>query len=175
MQYNYDLSQTTIMIADDSPSMRRLLKTILEAFGAGTILTAESGEDAMAQFRKTSPDLLLVDWNMTPMDGISLARTIRQDPFSPNPYIPVVLLTGHTDFRRVIEAREAGITEVMSKPVIPAKLYQRLVTIIDRPRSFVRTTDYFGPDRRRRARKDYPGSERRAAAAGIAQQVGMAG
>ena len=71
------------------------------------------------------------------------------------------MLTGHTEADRVMEARDAGVTEFLAKPVSALQLFQRIRTIIEAPRQYVRTADYFGPDRRRRNELDYEGVERR--------------
>jgi DNA-binding response OmpR family regulator len=63
----------------------------------------------------------------------------------------------------VVEARDAGVNEFVAKPVTARTLLDRIVATIYRPRAFVRTKDYFGPDRRRRADPDYAGPLRRAA------------
>src|SRR2546423_87136 len=117
-----------------------------------------------------------------PAGGAGLAgppRHIRSSPDSPDPFAPIVMLSGHTEKARVMQARDAGITEFMAKPVSARSLYARIVSIIENPRPFVRTKDYFGPDRRRQM-LPFEGPERRqagdtAAAAKPGGQAGQAG
>jgi DNA-binding response OmpR family regulator len=98
---------------------------------------------------------------MRPVDGISLARMIRNDPKSPNPYIPIILMTGFSEKRRVIQARDAGVTEFLVKPFTARDLFRRITQIIERPRQFVKSEDFFGPDRRRKTSVEYNGPLRR--------------
>jgi DNA-binding response OmpR family regulator len=78
----------------------------------------------------------------------------------PDHFMPVIMLTGNTEKRHVLAARDAGATEFLAKPVTPQAIYSRLVNVIERPRPFVRTKSYFGPCRRRTV-LEYGGSERR--------------
>jgi DNA-binding response OmpR family regulator len=71
------------------------------------------------------------------------------------------MITAHTELRRIETARDAGITEALLKPVTPRNLYDRIVQIIERPRRFVKTPEFAGPDRRRRRGTDYGGPKRR--------------
>jgi DNA-binding response OmpR family regulator len=95
------------------------------------------------------------------MDGIALTRHIRTSENSPNPFMPIIMVTGHTERARVEEARDAGVTEFLAKPVTPKNLYSRIAEIVERPRAFVRTESYFGPDRRRKTLDSYGGPWRR--------------
>ena len=80
---------------------------------------------------------------------------------SPNPFVPIIMLTGHTHVDRVLQARDAGVTEFLAKPISINAILSRLVAIVDHPRPFVRTKSYFGPCRRRRDDHQYQGPERR--------------
>jgi len=71
------------------------------------------------------------------------------------------MLTGHSEKKRVIAARDAGVTEFLAKPISAKALYQRILNIVANPRPFIRTKNYFGPDRRRNANPNYAGPERR--------------
>ena len=64
--------------------------------------------------------------------------------------IPVIMITGHSTLRRVAEARDVGVTEFLSKPITARGVLQRIGLVVEHPRQFVRTEDYFGPDRRRK-------------------------
>ena len=108
------------------------------------------------------------------IDGIELTQMIRQPNGSGNPFVPIILLTGHCDKRRVMTARDAGVTEFLAKPISAKALYQRILNIVVSPRPFVRTKIYFGPDRRRNTSNAYIGPERRNnGAAEIIQQTAL--
>src|SRR5205823_14512333 len=108
-----------------------------------------------------APDIVLVDWAMLIFDGIELAGMIRQPGANSNPYVPIIMLTGHSEKRRVTSARDAGITEFLAKPVSAKALYQRILNVVANPRPFIKTKSYFGPDRRRNTSGTYVGAERR--------------
>ena len=146
MAQNFE--RLSIMIVDDNVSMRHLLKEILLAFGIVRIAECGDVKEALLHLKSFHADAIFADWMMEPMSGLELAKTIRTD--SDRPYIPIIMLTGHTERHRVEEARDAGITEFLAKPISANSVYQRLQEIVKRPRSFVKAPGFAGPDRRRR-------------------------
>lgn len=157
----YRFDRLKILVVDDSAHMRKLVIAILQAFGVTEIVEAADGEKAWALLHDVAPDVIVLDWVMDGMSGIDLIKMIRSHPRSPNPFVPVIMLTGHTHVDRVEEARDAGINEFLAKPVSVNAMMQRLVSVIEQPRPFVRTSQYFGPCRRRRGDEVYEGPERR--------------
>jgi DNA-binding response OmpR family regulator len=71
------------------------------------------------------------------------------------------MLTGHSEKKRVVAARDAGVTEFLAKPISAKALYQRILNVVANPRPFIKTKNYFGPDRRRNTNTNYVGPERR--------------
>ncbi len=159
MAYNFE--DVKILIVDDNFPMLTLLKAMLTRFGVGTILTASNGDMAFKSFVRHNPDIVISDWMMAPSNGVELAQMIRDDKASPNPYVPFILMTGFSEEHRVTMARDVGITEFLLKPFSAMDLYKRIVTIIEAPRQFVRSEDFFGPDRRRRDSTDFRGARKR--------------
>ena len=159
----YNLSSLNVLIVDDNKHMQLLLKEVLRALGIRTVHTADDGADAFKEMKVFAADLVICDWNMQPVDGLDFVRLVRSASDSANPLIPIIMLTGHTEANRVLEARDSGITEFLAKPISASSLYQRITTIIERPRAFVHSKTYSGPDRRRRASPSYKGPERRGA------------
>jgi len=98
---------------------------------------------------------------MAPMDGLEFSRTVRTAGNSPNPFVPIIMITGHTEKHQVEAARDAGITEFLIKPITAQSLFSRIAEVVERPRAFVRCESYFGPDRRRRNVESYTGPWRR--------------
>jgi hypothetical protein len=76
------------------------------------------------------------------------------------------MLSGHSEKRRVMEARDAGVTEFLAKPIAAKALYERILSVVLSPRPFIQTKNYFGPDRRRNVNSNYQGPERRKGAEG---------
>lgn len=141
--------------------MLDLAKSIMLTFGVQNVYCAKHGEEGFRMFCEYNPDIVISDWMMKPMDGISLTRRIRNDAKSPNKFVPVILMTGFSERRRVFQARDAGVTEFLVKPFNARDLYRRLAQVIERPRQFVRADDFFGPDRRRKRMTGYDGPLRR--------------
>jgi len=169
MSYRFD--RLRMLVVDDNVHMRKLVVTILQAFGCTLIHEADSGEKAWDVLREVHPDVILLDWVMTGMSGLDLVKLVRTDASTPNAFVPVIMLTGHTHLNQVREARDAGVNEFIAKPVSVKTLMQRLMSVIEQPRPFVRTKSYFGPCRRRRGDAEYTGPERRAGRAGAAEQA----
>ncbi|MCB9983938.1 MAG: response regulator [Rhodospirillales bacterium] len=158
----YDFSDVSVLIVEDNQPMVELLKSLLSTFGIQNISSARDGEEGFEIYRKYNFDLVITDWMMKPIDGISFTRRLRNDPMSPNQYVPVILMTGFSEKRRVMQARDVGVTEFLVKPFNARDLYRRIAQIIEKPRQFVRSEDFFGPDRRRKKDNEYRGQERRA-------------
>ena len=150
------------LIVEDNMHMRALLRELLHCVGIKDIAEASDGGTAIEQLRMGKPDLVLTDLAMAPMDGLEFTRHIRNHEDSPNPFVPIIMVSGHTERHRVEAARDAGVTEFLAKPVNTHGLFSRIAEIVERPRAFVRCDTYFGPDRRRHQLENYAGPRRRA-------------
>ena len=146
---SYNLETLNILIVEDNKHMQHLVKEILRALGVRTVRTANDGADGLKELQTFSADLLIVDWNMEVLDGLEFTRMVRTSSDVTNPYVPIIMLTGHTEHYRITDARDAGTSEYLAKPISPKRLYQRICQIVEKPRQFIRTGNYFGPDRRR--------------------------
>ncbi|TNE27754.1 MAG: response regulator [Alphaproteobacteria bacterium] len=145
----------SILVAEDNKAMLSLIRAVLNTLEFQDIHTAADGEDAWRIFQSQKPDIVLTDWEMENMTGIELIRKIRRDPASPNRMIPVVILTGYALPERILEARDAGVTEFLVKPFMAKELANRLAHVINKPRDFIETDTFIGPDRRRRETPGY--------------------
>lgn len=151
----------TVLVVDDTLSMRNLIASVLEALNVGAVYQASNGEQGFDIFCNRNPDIVLVDWLMEPMNGIELTKKIRSSGASPNKMVPIILVTGYSALPRVEEARDAGVTEFLVKPFAAIDLTRRLQHVINKPRDFIDYNEYFGPDRRRRQDESYVGPKRR--------------
>ncbi len=147
---NFYLKNVVVMIVDDQPSIRSMLRHILRVLGCQKIIDFDSAEDAWGYSQVTPVDLALIDWEMKPMNGIDLIRKIRNDPVSLNPFMSIIMVTGHSEIANIVFTRDAGVTEYLVKPISAKTLLNRINNVIEHPRQFVRIGEYFGPDRRRR-------------------------
>jgi two-component system, chemotaxis family, chemotaxis protein CheY len=156
-----DFNRLRFLVIDDNAHMRRIVRTLLHGFGAREVIEAEDGAAGLEAFTHNQPDIVLTDWAMPIFDGLELTQMIRQPGANANPYVPIIMLTGHSEKKRVVSARDAGITEFLAKPISAKALYQRVLNVIVNPRPFIKTKSYFGPDRRRSTGTNYIGPERR--------------
>jgi CheY-like chemotaxis protein len=156
-----DFNRLRFLVVEDNPHMRRILRTLLHGFGARDVYEAEDGAAGLEAFTHHVPDIVITDWVMPIFDGLELTQMIRQPDANANPYVAIIMLTGHSEKRRVMAARDAGVTEFLAKPISSKALYQRILNVVANPRPFIRTQDYFGPDRRRNLNANYVGPERR--------------
>ncbi|MBT3307430.1 MAG: response regulator, partial [Alphaproteobacteria bacterium] len=150
-----------VLICDDSLQIRLLLKNFLTGFGFRDIIETNDAEMAYAELVENDPDLVITDWNLATTEGTELVRQIRLSPDSPNPYVPIIMLTGYTEIERVVVARDSGVSSFLAKPVSANALYKRLVSLVEDKRLFVRTDDFIGPDRRFKKKGHPEGPERR--------------
>ena len=157
----FKFERLSILIVEDTAPMRKLVTSVLETLGVGRILTAIDGEDGFSKFCHEKPDIVIADWHMLPMSGIELVDKIRKDKLSPNKMTPIIMMTGYSALPRVSEARDTGATEFLVKPFSANDLARRIAYVINKPRDFIETSDYFGPDRRRRIIDNYKGPKRR--------------
>ncbi|MBT3305846.1 MAG: response regulator [Alphaproteobacteria bacterium] len=146
---NFDLSEMSALVVEKNHPMRAMLRGILRELGVQNIYDTATPEDGFDVFNHDQPDVVLVDW-CPDFDGIGLLHKIRTDPESHNPFVPVIMVTAHSEVDRVIQARDAGMTEYLSKPISASRLYQRISSIVESKRAFVRASEFFGPDRRRK-------------------------
>lgn len=166
----YDLSNFTILIVEDSAYMQSLMASMLKVFGVGDILACEDAKEAIdlltiTQASKksrylTNVDIVLTDWLMPKGSGRELLKWIRGHDKDSVRFLPVIVVSGYTTALVTEQARDLGANEILAKPVSGTSLAQRICSVIDYPRPFIKVPTYFGPDRRR---QDVPrrGVERR--------------
>lgn len=148
------------LIVDDNAHMRAIVHTLLHALGIGDVRQAADGAEANGLLERWRPDLIIVDQLMPPMHGIAFARTLRRTSETCFD-APIIMLTAHTEYSIVTAARDAGIDEILAKPISAKALLARINAVTHDRRLFVRSSDYIGPCRRRRQKADYEGPFRR--------------
>lgn len=143
-----DLSMVNVMVADDNRHIRDIIVQILRALGVRSLQVAEDGVHAFQILCAQPIDIVIIDNRMEPISGTDFTRLVRRSQESPNPYVPILMVTGYADKRTIIDARNAGVHDIIVKPLSAALIATRLSEVILNPRNFVRTKTYFGPDRR---------------------------
>jgi two-component system, chemotaxis family, chemotaxis protein CheY len=151
----------TVLVVDDNQHMRSILKELLRAVGVKKVKEAEDPVEAFELIKTIPIDLVLVDYAMPIIDGVEFTQMVRTGTDSPNPFLPIVMITGHSERSRVNAARDAGVNEFLVKPVTAKSLIERIQMVVNNPRSFIKSSAYFGPDRRRRKDKNFTGPWRR--------------
>lgn len=111
-----------VMLIDDSKTMRNIQKSVLKQLGHTEIEEACDGQDALSKIGAFNPDLVLVDWNMPNMDGLTFVKTYRKA----NKTTPMIMVTTEAEKARVIEAIKAGVNNYVVKPFTPDLLSQRI-------------------------------------------------
>jgi len=154
------LTQVKFLLIDDNVHMLAIVETILRGFGARRIVKAETADEALKQLR-VGVDIIITDYMIGGLDVLAFTRGIRRATGSHDRFVPIILLTAHSSRPRIEAARDAGVTEICTKPVTPRDLFRRLVAVVDFQRPFVMSPNYVGPCRRRRVDAAYDGPERR--------------
>ena len=161
MAKEYDISNISFLIIDDNRYMRRIVNSALKGFGVSKLFEASDAAEGFELFRTQMIDIIIVDYKMPTLDGVEFVQLVRTARDSPNPYVPIIMLSAYTNRQTVENARDAGITEFLSKPISAKSLFLYIVATLEHPRNFIRSPNYFGPDRRRKDDTNYKGPERR--------------
>lgn len=177
------LARINILVVDNDDKVIKLITSILHTLGFTAVLSANDGFEAMTMISKRSVDLIITDWALRPMsygddgavnhgassiwsefppiNGASFVESLRHSKQSPNPFIPVIMMTSPIKMNTVKAARDAGVNEILVKPLVARSLCDRMVSVIERPRIFVTSEDYKGPCRRRKYEPHLNHPERR--------------
>lgn len=155
------LERVRCLVVDDNAHMINIVKTILRGFGAKHIFEARDAAEGLHSLKHDAIDIVITDYQMEVLDGIEFVKLLRNSSDSPNRYVPIIMLTAHSERSHVVAARDAGANEFCCKPVTALELRRKVVAIVDKPRPFIKTSTYFGPDRRRKMDRNYQGPERR--------------
>ena len=148
-----NLHKIHVVVADADRKMADVLVAVLRQLGLSKVTLVKNGRQALEIIKTGTVDLLVTEWEMEPMSGVNLIKTLR---FSDDPYfalLPIIMLTARARREDVTAARDMGVTEFLVKPYTPGTLFSRLEHVIDFPRDLIIYEHYTGPDRRRIDRK----------------------
>lgn len=169
-QITYSLKNFTILLAEDYEFMQSLIGGMLRAFGVGNTMVCGSGREAIELLQITESqtrsgnikgiDLILADWMMPDGSGLELIDWVRNHKSDRIRFTPIILVSAFTSEDVIVAARDHGANEALVKPVSGEKVAARILSVIDTPRTFVKTSTFFGPDRRRKD-KPFQGEDRR--------------
>lgn len=164
----YNFQHINILLAEDNVYVRRILDSVLRQLTVGGVTPVKNGVEAIETLKMEGAgigggsrfDIIISDMMMSPIDGLLLLKWVRESKESPNRFMPFIMMSGAADDVNVQKARDQGINEFLAKPFSAASVTERLLQLIDQPRQFVATTNYFGPDRHRR-KEGASGEDRR--------------
>lgn len=142
-------ANTKVLLVDDEPYMRKVVRTMLMGLGFRNIYEACDGPSGLDMIRSVQPHVVILDWEMPGLDGAGFTRMVRSPETFPYPNVPIIMLTGHGERSRVVAAVQVGVNEFLLKPVSSKALQERLVAVLFDPRPIVRTEGYYGPTPRR--------------------------
>lgn len=166
------LAKINVLLLDNDAKIIDLMTNVMKALGFESLHTARDGFEGVTILRKHMMDLIITDWDLQPMrneptqdgkeaiaksemetvpnNGAAFVRSLRRSRHSPNPFVPVIMLTGPTLPDNIRYARDAGVNEILMKPIVAEDLCARIIEIIEHPRNFITSDGYKGPCRRRR-------------------------
>ena len=116
-----------ILIVDDYTTMLRILRNLLRQLELNNVDEAQNGEEALFKLRKETFDLVISDWNMTPMTGIVLLRQVRADARLKR--IPFIMVTAESKTENVIVAKQAGVSNYIVKPFNAETLRMKIESV----------------------------------------------
>jgi two-component system, chemotaxis family, chemotaxis protein CheY len=116
----------SVLVADDSSTMRKIIIRTLQAIGVPNATEAKDGVEAVELFKKGGIDLVLTDWNMPGKTGLDVIREIRAE----NASVPIIMITTEAEKRRVLEAIQVGVSDYIIKPFEADMLREKLKKFI---------------------------------------------
>jgi|TARA_R100001143_G_scaffold63532_1_gene71420 two-component system chemotaxis response regulator CheY len=119
-----------ILVVDDFPTMRRIIRNLLKDLGFENVDEAEDGQMGLDKVRDNNFDLVVSDWNMPNMDGLSMLQAIRADEKLGK--TPVLMVTAEAKKENIVAAAKAGANGYVVKPFTAAVLEEKINKIFDK-------------------------------------------
>jgi two-component system, chemotaxis family, chemotaxis protein CheY len=119
------MEQIKVLIVDDEYYTRKVIRTLLLGMGCTKIYEANDGASGLEAIHAIDPDIVLLDWEMPRIEGPEFVRRVRSPGVFPLPNVPIIMLTGHGERSRVLEAVRLGVHEFLLKPVSSSSLQAR--------------------------------------------------
>jgi two-component system chemotaxis response regulator CheY len=119
-----------ILVVDDFPTMRRIVRNLLKELGYANVDEAEDGAAGLLKLRNGNFDFVVSDWNMPNLDGLAMLKEIRAD--ASLSHLPVLMVTAEAKKENIIAAAQAGANGYVVKPFTAATLDEKLSKIIDK-------------------------------------------
>lgn len=168
------LKNMSILVLDNEKKIAQMITDVLNKLGfpMSNLHRAADGFDGLDVMRHHPVDMIILDWellpskeymnlaensvvrtrwgDLPPVNGASFVNCLRRSPHSPNAFVPVLMLTPPSELGHIMFARDAGVNEILVKPIVAEDLAKRIVQIVEHSREFITCENYRGPCRRRR-------------------------
>jgi|ERR1700730_11143053 two-component system chemotaxis response regulator CheY len=141
-----------ILIVDDEFYVRKTIRTLLLSMGTSDVHDVPDGGSGLSAISALDPDVVILDWQMAGMNGPEFVRRLRAPDAVAFPNVPIIMLTGHGEHARVVEAMRLGVREFLVKPVSGRALHERMASVLLNPRPMVKRGDDKGTAPRKLSR-----------------------
>ena len=156
-----DFSSHRVLVLGGKTHTIGILRSILTNAGVSKIIHVEQSERAIDLLGMEHFSAVFCDQNAEHVDGMSFPVAARKSKGMLNPMLPIFALQERARRRDVEQARDIGITDVLTTPISPKTIMSKLHAAVTAPRPFIVATEFFGPDRRAKTRAPWHGADRR--------------
>ena len=125
-----EFSRLIVLVVDDQEYVRNIVVQLLKKIGVGRVLQSSDGAEALDLLERSTPDLILCDIKMKPVDGLHFLHDVRGGLGGRDPELPIIFLTSASDQETVRAAIEADIDGYMVKPVSPSDLKAKITSVL---------------------------------------------
>lgn len=143
-----NLDKARALVVDDNPQSLDILVGVLTSFGLRNVTRKADGAEARDELKFHQYDLILTNSALPELDGYDLTRWLRREAEESNRQTPVIIVTSHTRRSQVEKARDCGANFIVTKPISPAVMLERILWVAKGDRLFIECDAYIGPDRR---------------------------
>ena len=160
-----ELRDIRTIIIDEKGHASSLIRSLLVRLGVQRIAALHSTDDALKLMREETFDVVFCDEYSAPLNPVAFVKAVRRDLTTRDVTIPVVLISAGASRKQIELARDAGLNDIIAKPVSVDTIERKLRQLTCEPQAFVTAKTFLGPDRRRsderRGEQRHDGSERR--------------
>jgi two-component system, chemotaxis family, chemotaxis protein CheY len=142
------LRSLNVLIVDDNAFMRKIVRELLADLGVRHTIEAADGIAGLDAIRKGAPDLVILDLDMPLLDGFQFIRIVRTPGVFPCSDLPIIMLSGCSGRINVLEAQRLGVNEFLKKPVSANALFQRIASVLVKPRAMIEVDGLYLPEPR---------------------------
>jgi CheY-like chemotaxis protein len=142
------LRSLNVLIVDDNAFMRKIVRELLADLGVRHTIEAADGIAGLDAIRKAGPDLVILDLDMPLLDGFQFMRIVRTPGVFPCSDLPIIMLSGCSGRINVLEAQRLGVNEFLKKSVSANALFQRIASVLVKPRPMIEVDGRYQPEPR---------------------------